>query len=182
MNKIKDYDGVCEYCSECGDCIIIDDKWSCLECTYDRVDNDAEKIKELTDRAKKAEDRITVLEDAIERICLVQPEDVARAIDKYKDEGSLAMANAAIDVFALAVTPPESRELSDLQFVSSTGWKWYQDGKDDDAYMMENLTDYDPNEDHDCMQCGGDLPGRFLFCSKECRDALENCMEADNED
>jgi len=73
------------------------------------------------------------------------------------------------------------QELEDLRikysptfrYITTNAWKYYPDGTDADTpYLKENLTDYDPNEDHICGFCGKDLGGRFLFCNKECEDKL----------
>jgi len=65
-----------------------------------------------------------------------------------------------------------------FRFVSSVPWKWHPEGTDDDTqYLKENLSDYDPNEDHICGMCSAEVPGRFLFCSEECRDKLDEEME-----
>jgi hypothetical protein len=62
----------------------------------------------------------------------------------------------------------------EFTFVASVGWKRYPDGTDADVpFLMENLTDYDPNEDHICGGCGAAVPGRFLCCCAECWDVLE---------
>jgi hypothetical protein len=59
-------------------------------------------------------------------------------------------------------------------FVASVGWKRYPDGTDADRkYYKENLTDYDPNEDHICGHCGMKVPGRFLFCDRACAVAFD---------
>jgi hypothetical protein len=58
------------------------------------------------------------------------------------------------------------------------GWKSYPDGTEDDKiHYKENLDDYDPNEDHNCVWCGKPLPGRFLHCNAECLAALDKHME-----
>jgi predicted nucleic acid-binding Zn ribbon protein len=63
-------------------------------------------------------------------------------------------------------------------FVSSVGWKRFPDGTEDDQqYYKENLTDYDPNEDHICGGCGKPLRGRFLFCNSVCEELLSKNME-----
>ena len=69
-------------------------------------------------------------------------------------------------------------KMTNITHVSTTVWKLYPDGTDDDKrYYTENLTDYDINEDHNCVWCGKDLPGRFLHCNAECEGALEKHLE-----
>ena len=64
-------------------------------------------------------------------------------------------------------------EITKFTFVSSVGWKYYPDRVGDAPYLMENLEDYDLNEDHICGVCGKEIPGRFLNCSQHCHILFE---------
>jgi hypothetical protein len=48
MNKIKNYDGICEYCGEMGDCILTPAfKWACPDCISSIIEKLDKKCKRL---------------------------------------------------------------------------------------------------------------------------------------